>query len=340
MKLVIATPLYPPEPGGPATYVKLLEEGLPAEGIEIAVVKFSDVRGWPKLFRHVLYERKVARALQDADAVLALDPVSTGLPSLSAAKKEKKPFFVKIVGDYAWEQGTQRFGITVPLDEFVKIPSEKLPLPVRLLRRIQEHVASMAKQVIVPSPYLKGIIEAWGISPDSISIIHNAVEVPRERTTEETPEGEFRIVSSGREVPWKGFETLRRLAAARASDGWRADIVSGVSREEALARVRAGDVFVLNSSYEGFPHALVEAMALGTPVIATDITPHRYLIENGVTGILVPVGDDDALLGALKEIRKNPGIAKERAQRAKTRAEEFAPEALLRQTAHFFTTQI
>ncbi len=76
MRLVIATPLYPPEPGGPATYAKLLEEGLPSRGIEVTLVKFSDVRKYPKVFRHMAYKGRVKKALRNADAVLALDPAS------------------------------------------------------------------------------------------------------------------------------------------------------------------------------------------------------------------------------------------------------------------------
>src|SRR3989344_9578793 len=112
MKIVIAAPLYPPEIGGPATYAKLLLEGLSQKGIEVDIVKFSEVRHLPKLIRHYAYYRRVLRSARGADAVLALDPASVGLPAMYAARKAKKPFVVKIVGDYAWEQGIQRFGIT------------------------------------------------------------------------------------------------------------------------------------------------------------------------------------------------------------------------------------
>src|SRR3990167_7909869 len=105
MRIVIATPLYPPEIGGPATYAKLLFEGLPEKGIEVELVKFSDVRHLPKIIRHIAYFLRVLKAARNANVVLALDPVSVGLPAMKAAQKARKPFVVKIVGDYAWEQG-------------------------------------------------------------------------------------------------------------------------------------------------------------------------------------------------------------------------------------------
>ncbi len=110
MRLLIATPLYPPDPGGPATYAKALEEGLPPLPIEVDLVKFSDVRHLPKGVRHVAYFWRVLRALKGVDVVLALDPVSVGLPALLAALIARKKFVLKVVGDYAWEQGRQRWG--------------------------------------------------------------------------------------------------------------------------------------------------------------------------------------------------------------------------------------
>ena len=107
-RLVVATPLYPPDLGGPATYSYLLEQELPKRGITIELVKFADVRHLPKLVRYLAYFFNVLKALRTKDAVLALDPVSVGLPSMLAARVARKPLFLKVGGDYAWEQGTQR----------------------------------------------------------------------------------------------------------------------------------------------------------------------------------------------------------------------------------------
>ncbi len=330
MKILIATPLYPPEIGGPATYATLLEKGLPAKGIEIELVKFSEVRHLPKFIRHYAYYRRVLRAARSADAVLALDPVSVGLPAMKAAKRVGKPFVVKIVGDYAWEQGQQRFGIIQTLDEFVK--TKNVPFPVRVLRRVQTRVARSATRVIVPSNYLKGIVASWGIPPEKIEVIYNSVEVPEVPVPKERPKG-FLIVSSGRRVPWKGFEVLEHVVA-RERD-WHLFIASGLSRAQTLGWVKAADVFVLNSSYEGLSHALIEALTLGTPVIATNVGGNPELVENGITGLLVPQGDDEALFAALKNIEQNPTVARGRATAAQERMKKFSTEMMLSATSAF-----
>lgn len=333
MKLVIATPLYPPEIGGPATYAKLLQEGLPGKGIEVEVVKFSEVRHLPKLIRHYAYYRRVLRAARDADVVLALDPVSVGLPAMKAAQKAGKPFVVKIVGDYAWEQGVQRFGVMQNLDEFVK--TKQTNFFVRKLQKVQTFVANAAKRVIVPSPYLKDIILQWGIPKEKIQMIYNGIGLPPNISIYPKKEGEFLVVSAGRRVPWKGFEAIERVVEKHKNENWRSFIASGLSRVEALGWMKTADVFVLNSSYEGFPHALIEAMTLGTPVVATDARFHRILLEHGKTGILIPLGDDDALERALLEIRSNPDTASERARAAQKRMDDFSLPHMLESTAYF-----
>jgi len=328
MKVIIATPLYPPEIGGPATYAALLEKGLPEKDIEVELVKFSDVRHLPRLIRHYAYYRRVRRALRRADVVLALDPVSVGLPACLAARRAGKPFVVKVVGDYAWEQGRQRFGVTADLDTFVATKS--VPLPVRLLRWVETRVAKAATRVIVPSEYLKRIVAAWGIPTDRISVVYNGVELPSPRMPAKRPGG-FLVVSSGRRVPWKGFEAIERVVARE--EGWHARIASGLPRAEALGWVKSADVYVLNSTYEGFAHALLEAMMLGTPVIATNAGGNTELLEDGVTGLTIPPNDEDALHAALRHVVTDPVAAHERAQRALARVATFSPAAMLDRTS-------
>ncbi|MEK7077018.1 MAG: glycosyltransferase family 4 protein [Patescibacteria group bacterium] len=334
MRLVIATPLYPPEVGGPATYAKLLKEGLPAKGIEIELVKFSNVRHLPKIIRHYAYYRRVLKAARNADVILALDPVSVGLPAMKAAQRAGKPFVVKIVGDYAWEQGTQRFGVTQPLDEFVKT-RQKNPF-VRTLQKIQTRVASAATRIIVPSLYLQDIIAAWGIPQEKIKVINNAISIPVRLPVFEKEPGTFLIVSAGRDVPWKHFDAVKRIVENNQKHpNWRIHIASGVSREEALGWMKVADVFVLNSSYEGFPHALIEAMTLGTPVVATDAKFHRDLLDNGQAGLLVSIGDGSALEEALVTVEQDQSGTAMRARVAQERMKQFELSSMLESTTYF-----
>lgn len=336
MRIVIATPLYPPEIGGPATYARLLNEKLPGKGIEVELMKFSDVRHLPKLIRHYAYYRRVRRAAQKADVVFALDPVSVGLPACLAAWFARKPFIVKIVGDYAWEQGRQRFGVTEDLDVFVK--TRAVPFPVRFFRRVQTYVARSATSVIVPSEYLKGIVTTWDVPEEKISVIYNGIELPAHIPTPQKKDGEFLIVSAGRRVPWKGFEAVERVAQGHVN--WRVFIASGLSRVEALGWMKTADVFVLNSFYEGLSHTLIEAMMLGTPVIATDAGGNKTLVTSGETGLLIPPGDDAALQEALSAVANDPARAQKRARAAQKRMDDFSLPHMLDATVELLKTLI
>jgi len=363
MKLVIATPLYPPEIGGPATYAHLLFEGLPAKDIEVELIKFSKVRHLPKCIRHYAYYRRVLKAAKNADAVLALDPVSVGLPALRAAKSAGKPFIVKIVGDYAWEQGQQRFGVTETLDEFVTM--KHVPFPVRMLQRIQTHVARGAVRIIVPSDYLKSIVTKWGTSTslstsipeDTIEVIYNAVSVQEIGTVPNAVEKLPRplVVNVGRLVPWKHIDDVidatagifgaslaivgdgpeHATLAHRASEklSGRAILTGALSHKDTLAVMKSADALVLNSSYEGLSHLLIEALWLGVPVIATKVGGNAEVITDNEDGLLVPAGDPPALAHTLALILSDKELRTRLSTRAKESAKRFGTETMLSATA-------
>lgn len=71
-------------------------------------------------------------------------------------------------------------------------------------------------------------------------------------------------------------------------------------------------MFVMSSDYEGLSNALLEAMAMGIPCVSTDSPPGgaRMVIQNGVNGILVPVGDENELAKAMNSIANNKEFAK------------------------------
>ena len=176
MKILIATGIYPPSVGGPATYSKMLHDELPLKGIEVEIFSFDEVRHLPKGISHIVYFAKAFSRARGCDIVYAQDPVSVGLPAFFASLFFHKRFFLKVVGDYAWEQGMQRFGVTDLLDEFSKRPSSNYSFPVRFLRGIESFVALRAEKIIVPSKYLKRIVSRWGPLEEKISVIYNAFE--------------------------------------------------------------------------------------------------------------------------------------------------------------------
>ena len=94
-------------------------------------------------------------------------------------------------------------------------------------------------------------------------------------------------------------------------------------------RLAATQIFVLSTRWEGMPLALVEAMAAGCACIGTDVVGVREVIEHGVTGLLVPPRDPQALAQALEQLLHNPAQAQQWGHAARQRAlSEFGRERM------------
>ncbi len=117
-------------------------------------------------------------------------------------------------------------------------------------------------------------------------------------------------------------EALREQAVALGIQD-RVRFLGWASREEMPQRYRDADVFVFPSVEEGMPNVVLEAMASGLPIIATDIYGHRGLVKDGDNGFLVPVEDSKAIAGALRRLAADPKLRQQMGERSRKRAEAF-----------------
>ena len=76
------------------------------------------------------------------------------------------------------------------------------------------------------------------------------------------------------------------------------------------AHYRAAAVALVPSAYEGLPYAILEALREGTAVVATGVSGHPEVIEDGVNGFLVPVDDPEAMAGRCVEILRDPALGR------------------------------
>ena len=189
--------------------------------------------------------------------------------------------------------------------------------------------------------------------PGEVDIVPNGLDVDRFAhpgpPAEGMPPGRL-LLWVGRLDPQKGFPVLIRAFARLADafpDLWL--LVAGDGRDRGAAgslpeavrrRVRmlgavrhedlppyhaAAEVFVSSATArESFGYVLVEAMAAGLPVVATDIAGYREVVRDGVEGLLVPPNDPDALARALARILSDPGLAARLGVAGRERARGFA----------------
>lgn len=367
-RLLIATGIFPPAVGGPATFVTTIVPHLQRAGWQVEVLTYGTKETHhpedygvhvvpntlPAGVRHLFYTWRSWWLLRQTDGVFLQDPVSAGVPTTLANMWTRRRLLLKVVGDHAWEQGQARFHIQDRLDDF---QARQYSMVVEWLRWAEHWVARRADRVVVPSVYLKKIVGMWGVPEARVAVVYNAVHIPAAPAYgvpfSERP---MHIVTSGRLVPWKG---MRELIAAMPTihaacpearlaiigDGpERATLEAGVAQlglsevvtftgqlphTETAARVSTARVFVLNSSYEGFSHQLVEAMALGVPVVCTNAGGNMEVARHEVNALVVPVGDQTALVQAvLRAIRDWPFSTRLVAQ-AKMDAQAFTEERMV-----------
>ena len=91
----------------------------------------------------------------------------------------------------------------------------------------------------------------------------------------------------------------------------------------------AADASLLSSAWENFPHTLVEALAVGTPVIATEVGGVPEIVEDGVNGLLVRPHDPEALAAAVRRFFGDDELRARLRANAVPSVERFAPERLL-----------
>ena len=369
MKILIATGIYPPQIGGPATYSKLLHDELPKYGFDVSVCNFGAVLKFPKILRHAVYFWRLLKASAKADIIYAQDPVSVGFPTFLASQIRGKKFILKIVGDYAWEQSAQRFGVVDRLDDF-SITSKKYPWRVRFLKKIQKQVADSADKIVTPSAYLKKIICNWGVNPEKITVIYNGFEfnglsVGKSVLRHKLGITGTVIISAGRLVPWKGFSALiDALAEVKKEIPDASLLIAGIGplkdklEKQAKDRclnesviflgkvpqislfefVKAADIFVLNTDYEGFSHQLLETMALGTPIITTPVGGNVELIDDNVDGLFVGYNDKEKLAENIVSLARDPALAERLSKEAKAKVKEFSNEVMFENLVRFLKT--
>lgn len=353
--VLIVTGIFPPDHGGPASYVPRMATALVQRGHRVEVICLSDQldhddTGYPfpvrRILRRAWLPGRIARTVRLIWQVARRHDVifvnGLGSESALAALLAGRPCLHKIVGDYAWERARSKRWFRGTLDEYQA--SAKSPR-LQLLDAVRTWPLRTAREVIVPSRYLAQIVAGWGIAPGKIHVVYNAVAPvnPGAEAAGLLPPWHGRtLLTVCRLVRWKGVDALIRLMAGLnetrliiAGDGHlRGELeslahVCGVADRvvflgdvphSAVRHLYAqADAFVLNSSYEGLPHVVLEAMAASTPVIATDAGGTHEVVEHESTGLLIPVGSDKSLKRAIERLWTEPGLGRRLAEAATAR---------------------
>ena len=317
-------------------------------------------RGLPLPHRMARFLGAVLRVARRADVLYVNGLAGPEMAAIVAGRLLGRPVVLKIVGDNAWELALRRGWTIAGIDEFQRL---QVSPQVQLVRGLVRRFARLATKLIVPSDYLKHLVIGWGVSPDNVVVIRNALTVVegekagRKRVRPHLSLGAGRmVVTCARLYPWKNLEFLIRLVpdlppdvtlvivgdgperkhlereAVDAGVQGRVHFAGSVSQATVQEYLRAADVFTLHTRYEGLSHVMLEAMHAGTPIVASDVGGNAEVIESGRNGLLVPLDDRATALATLRRLLDDPSEGAQLAAAAQADVSTYRWDVLLDQT--------
>ena len=353
MRVVFLTGIWPPDVGGPATHGPDFAAFLRDRGHDVRVVTMGDSepserpvpvssvgRGRPFVVRYPEVAATGFRLARHADVVYA---TATYAAAAAASTSARRPLVAKLVSDPAYERAW-RYGLfTGSLEEFQR---ERSPL-LATLRRLRTLSLRRAHRIVVPSRYLARIASGWALDESRIEVLVNPA--PPSAQVEPDELDASTLVFVGRLTSQKGLrvalEALREVPSARlqlvgdgpererlvrlARDLGLADRVvfaGALPRDRVLRRLAGARAAILPSLWENLPHAAVEALSVGTPVVATAVGGVPEVVHDDVNGLLVPPGDPHALAGAIARIVEDSALRARLAAAAQPSVEAIGRE--------------
>jgi glycosyltransferase involved in cell wall biosynthesis len=353
LRIAILTAIFPPDIGGPASHAADLAEDLRDRGHSVEVITLGSAtrtlrrpgivrypRWWPWPLRMAAVASWLIRRRQSYDLIYA-----TGLHVDAAigAVSARRPLVAKVVGDQVWERARRLSLTSATFDQFERQRSRSVR--VRVMRAARNWSLRRARAVTVPSRYLCGVVERWLGGKPQPTIIYNRVKVKDVPTDRRDHGGDLQVMFVGRlvehkridvvleglsltdqsrlEVVGRGpdLERLRRRAE-ELSLAERVTFMGARAHETVLERLASADLLVLASEYEGLPHAAVEALACGTPIVSVDVGGVREVVEHGTNGLIVE-RTPAAFAAAFRRLQGDDALRRRLASSSRTTAAEW-----------------
>jgi glycosyltransferase involved in cell wall biosynthesis len=343
VRVLIVSGIWPPDVGGPASHAPDVASFLVARGHEVEVVTTASAapdarpypvrwvsRRLPKGLRHGRAAALIHSRARRSDVVY-----TTGMFGRSAAGAlaARRRYVVKLTADPAFERSRRSGLVAGDVDAFQAGGGGPA---AAVLRRARDFELRHAAHVFCPSLYLCELAISWGVDPSGVSVLPNPAPAlpelpPREELKQSLGLNGATLAFAGRLTAQKSLG--RALEAVAAADGVsllvagegpdrdaletraralgiadRVRFLGPQPRERVVELFRAADATILSSSWENFPHTVVEALAVGTPVLAMEAGGVAEVVRDGVNGLLVPAGDTTALAAAVQRYFADPAL--------------------------------
>jgi glycosyltransferase involved in cell wall biosynthesis len=373
LRVLVVSGIWPPDVGGPASHAPDVADFLLERGHEVEVVTTASAAPAPRAYpvRYVARSLPpVVRHLRGAVLVRArarkVDVVyTTGMfgRSFAGAASALRPYVVKLTADPAFERARRRGVVAGDVDEFQR--GGRGPA-VALLRFMRDVELRHAAHVFCPSAYLRELAISWGVVVERVSVLPNPYPplphfAPREELKRSFGMNGRTLAFAGRLTAQKALgvalealaqvdgvalliagdgderEPLERRVAELGLAG-RVRFLGPQPRERVVELFRAADASILSSSWENFPHTVVEALSAGTPVLATSVGGVAEVVQDGVNGLLVDSGDADALAESIRRYFEDDALRERLRAAAADSVRAYDRETIFGRLEHVLVT--
>lgn len=335
--VLLVSGIYPPDTGGPATFSQDFSRWLSQKNVNVSIVTYTDgssktthVDGVRIIYVHrdinivKRYFKFISVLVKNYNSSTKVLAAGAFLEIMTASVIRNIKYTIKIPGDIVWERA-RNSGITdLDINSF---QNSELNLKYKAFRRLFTFSICRAKNVVVPSVFLQNMVVNWVGDSKRIELVYNSINHSRFSQTGSAKRN-FDVVTASRLVPWKGVDEIieccqeLNLSLGIAGEGpdearlkdlasdLRASVtfLGQISKTEMSNFYSSGKFFVLNSSYEGLPHALIEAKASGLLCIGRAGTGSEEVVRNLVDGMLVSNEPGNSLKETLERVISDPEL--------------------------------
>ena len=350
MDILITVGIFPPDIGGPASFVPKIAKYLINKGHNVKIICLSDKehltfkddinvirinRNSPIIFRWLKTIVKIYSNSKKSDLIFVN---GLGTETTIANLFIRKKVIRKIVGDPVWERVYNKNLIDESFDDFQE---NNHGLSISLQKMIRNWSINKSNLIITPSQHLKNFIDKIGFDKN-IFVINNGVNIEQHnKVVLENNIIQLLVVS--RLVSQKNIDSIIKAVKVTENENIILNIVgdgSEINNLKLLVKkyeldkkinfigkientklneyLKNADIFIQASNYEGLPHSILEAMNFEIPILSTDVGGCSVLLNKGERGYIIPMPVSEVEISeGIRKIINNKNEAKSKARLAK-----------------------
>lgn len=350
MNILITVGIFPPDIGGPASFVPKISNFLVENGHNVKIICLSEVgnnhiednldvirirrsNSLPIRWLKTIYQ--IVKNGRNSDLIFVN---GLGVESAIAALMLKKKLIRKIVGDPVWERAYNQKKTIESFDEF---QNNKHSFLIEVQKLLRNWSVNSAEVVITPSDHLKNFVSELGFNNEILKI-NNGVDITDIKRTN-VHKADINLLIISRLVIQKNINIVieamelldnKNVKLSIIGEGGEFNKLEGVihelnlqNRVQLLGKIDnnkisqfllTADIFIQASDYEGLPHSVLEAINYEIPILSTEVGGCKDLLNDGERGFIIPIPPDKKIIAEnIIYIINNQDEATKRADAAK-----------------------